>query len=67
LAVTDFSADESTLLWQHTLILSYLLADGNGTALDRRYRAYAPAWFWLGVPAFLSLIAVFWLMVAKSF
>ena len=23
------------------------------------------AWFWLGWPAFLGLIAVFWLMVAK--
>jgi uncharacterized membrane protein len=28
------------------------------------YRAMR-AWFWLGWPAFLALIAVFWLMVAK--
>jgi uncharacterized membrane protein len=29
------------------------------------YWAYSRIWFWLGVPAFLSLLAVYWLMVAK--
>ena len=29
------------------------------------YRAYARAWFWLGVPAFAAVVLVFWLMVAK--
>jgi uncharacterized membrane protein len=37
----------------------------SGASLDHRYWAYARTWFWLGVPAFLSLVVVFWLMVAK--
>jgi uncharacterized membrane protein len=40
-------------------------SDSQGTPLAARYWVYARAWFWLGVPAFLSLVVVFWLMVAK--
>lgn len=40
-------------------------SDSSGRALDSRYWTYARIWFWLGVPAFLSLVVVFWLMVAK--
>jgi uncharacterized membrane protein len=40
-------------------------ADASGVALDRRYRDYASLWFRLGVPAFVALIVVFWLMVAR--
>ena len=40
-------------------------SDSRGTALAPTYWVYARMWFWLGVPAFLSLVAVFWLMVAK--
>jgi uncharacterized membrane protein len=29
------------------------------------YRTYARIWFWLGVPAFAAVAAIFWLMVAK--
>ncbi len=43
------------------------LSESKGTPLDLQYWAYARTWFWLGVPAFLSLIVVFWLMVAKPF
>jgi uncharacterized membrane protein len=43
------------------------LSESKGTPLDHQYWAYARTWFWLGVPAFLSLIVVFWLMVAKPF
>jgi uncharacterized membrane protein len=41
------------------------LADDGGVALPPLYWAYARSWFWLGVPAFLALLAVYWLMVAK--
>ena len=40
-------------------------SDTQGTPLAASYWVYARAWFWLGVPAFLSLVVVFWLMVAK--
>jgi uncharacterized membrane protein len=40
-------------------------ADAGGTALPQSYFAYARMWFWLGIPAFASLMVVFWLMVAK--
>lgn len=40
-------------------------SDLQGSRLTPRYWSYARVWFWLGVPAFLSLVAVFWLMVAK--
>ena len=40
-------------------------SDAQGTPLPPTYWAYARAWFWLGVPAFVSLVVVFWLMVAK--
>ena len=33
--------------------------------LPDNYWRYARTWFWLGVPAFLSLVTVFWLMVSK--
>jgi uncharacterized membrane protein len=41
------------------------LADDSGAPLPALYWAYARTWFWLGVPAFLALLAVYWLMVAK--
>ena len=40
-------------------------SDYRGASLPSRYWTYARVWFWLGVPAFLSLMVVFWLMVAK--
>ncbi len=40
-------------------------SDLCGIPLVPAYWQYARAWFWLGVPAFLSLVVVFWLMVAK--
>jgi uncharacterized membrane protein len=29
------------------------------------YRRLSRVWFWLGWPAFLSMLAIFWLMIAK--
>ena len=40
-------------------------ADDANTALPLLYWRYARLWFWLGVPAFLALLVVYWLMVAK--
>jgi uncharacterized membrane protein len=36
-----------------------------GTALPPAYHRAMRLWFWLGWPAFLSVIAIFWLMVMK--
>jgi uncharacterized membrane protein len=33
--------------------------------LDADYRRLARQWFWLGVPAFLAMVAIFYLMVFK--
>lgn len=41
------------------------LADTQNAPLPARYWRYARRWFWLGVPAFLSLVLVYWLMVFK--
>lgn len=35
------------------------------TNLDERYHRYARRWFWLGVPAFISMVIVYFLMVFK--
>lgn len=37
----------------------------EGTALPAAYHRAMRAWLWLGWPAFISLIVVFWLMVAQ--
>jgi uncharacterized membrane protein len=38
-----------------------------GTALPDRYYRDARRWFWLGWPAFGAVLAIFYLMVVKSF
>ena len=40
-------------------------SDADGIPLTGAYWRYARVWFWLGLPAFLSLIVIFWVMVAK--
>ncbi len=35
-------------------------------SLGREYRRMARTWFWLGVPAFGSMVAAVWLMVFKT-
>ena len=37
----------------------------DGLALPTAYYRVMRWWFWLGWPAFISVIAIFWLMVAK--
>lgn len=38
----------------------------QGARLPEQYLRYARIWFWLGIPAFTSMIVVFFLMVSKS-
>jgi uncharacterized membrane protein len=40
-------------------------SERDGTGLPARYWRYARIWFWLGVPAFASLVVIFFLMVTK--
>jgi uncharacterized membrane protein len=40
-------------------------AEHAATTLDSRYRRCARIWFWLGVPAFVAVLTVFFLMVLK--
>jgi uncharacterized membrane protein len=42
-----------------------LCAVKAGTELPRRYWRYFRVWILLGIPAFLALVVVFYLMVAK--
>jgi uncharacterized membrane protein len=37
----------------------------NNQSLDERYHRYAKLWFWLGVPAFISMVVIYFLMVFK--
>ena len=41
------------------------LAVENNRDLDEIYSRYARWWFWLGVPAFVSMVLVYFLMVFK--
>jgi uncharacterized membrane protein len=41
------------------------VAAAQGTPLSPAYFRAMRAWFWLGWPAFLSVIAIFWMMVHK--
>jgi len=40
-------------------------ADARGETLPAEYRRLMRTWFVLGWPAFLAVLAIFWLMVAK--
>jgi uncharacterized membrane protein len=41
------------------------ISEREGAPMGALYRTYARVWFWLGVPAFASVVVVFWLMIAK--
>ena len=45
--------------------LALAAARSGATTLPPAYHEAFRTWFWLGWPAFLALVAVFWLMVAK--
>ena len=40
-------------------------AAGNATALPPRYHRLTRRWFALGIPAFASVLAILWLMIAR--
>lgn len=40
-------------------------AEMNRQLLPPRYWHYARIWFWLGIPAFIAILSVFFLMVLK--
>lgn len=40
-------------------------AVSQGGELPQRYHRYARIWFWLGVPAFIAMVLVYFLMVFK--
>jgi len=40
-------------------------SERSGVPMAVSYRSYARLWFWLGVPAFIAVVLVFWIMVAK--
>lgn len=42
-----------------------LAAAADGTPLPAAYHRAMRWWFWLGWPAFLAVMAIFWLMVRK--
>jgi uncharacterized membrane protein len=37
----------------------------NNVPLGADYKRMEKQWFWLGVPAFISMVAIFYLMVFK--
>ncbi len=41
------------------------IAARDSTALPQRYWRYLRIWVALGIPAFVALVGIFWLMVAK--
>ncbi len=57
--------------WLPVVWLQYQMRDmasvavTNGTPLPPLYYRYMRIWFWLGWPAFISLVIVFFLMVFK--
>jgi uncharacterized membrane protein len=60
------------LCWLPVVVLQIRMRDlaeaavaAGEPALPPRYHALARVWFWLGWPAFLSMLAIFCLMIAK--
>ena len=59
------------LCWAPVVLLQIRMRDlarayeTHGMPLGEKYLRYSRIWFWLGVPAFFSVIVIFWLMVTK--
>ena len=51
------------LQWRARVLADHAVA--AGTALPDEYRRVMRVWFWLGWPAFIGVLAIFWLMIAK--
>lgn len=55
------------VLWLQKMMHQIAATDPTSPVLPDDYWRYERAWTILGVPAFCSLVAVFWLMTAKPF
>ncbi len=55
------------VLWLQWKMHELAALDPTEPALPHAYWRYERAWTLLGIPAFCSLVGVFWLMVAKPF
>ena len=55
------------LCWLPVVVLQIRMRDlaVAAVAADDRAITRSRAWFWLGWPAFLSMLMIFWLMIAK--
>ena len=60
------------LCWLPVVVIQIRMRDLAETAVAAKeavlppsYHRLARIWFWLGWPAFLSVLAIFWLMIAK--
>jgi uncharacterized membrane protein len=60
------------LCWLPVVVIQIRMRDlaeaavaAKAPALPPSYHRLARIWFWLGWPAFLSVLATFWLMIAK--
>ncbi|GLK80143.1 DUF2269 family protein [Methylopila turkensis] len=59
------------LLWLPVVRMQIVMRDlaraaaAEGTPLPLRYHRLFRLWFWCGVPAFLMVLAIVWLMVAR--
>jgi uncharacterized membrane protein len=59
------------LCWLPVVVLQIRMRDLAFSALESNqplndtYHRYARAWFWLGVPAFIAIIIIFFLMIFK--
>ena len=56
------------LCWLPVVVLQIRMRDlaVAAVAADDRAITRSRAWFWLGWPAFLSMLMIFWLMIAKA-
>lgn len=52
------------LQWRAQKLAQQAVADG--TPLNAQYHRVMRWWFWLGWPAFISVLAIFWMMVTKQ-
>ncbi|MEC8812529.1 MAG: DUF2269 domain-containing protein [Pseudomonadota bacterium] len=64
--LADYLFTFPAVVWiQIQLKIMCIAASESGSELPERYNTLFKIWFFLGWPAFLGLVAVFYLMVAK--
>jgi uncharacterized membrane protein len=54
------------VVWLQIRMRDLVRAAGqSGTPIPDSYWAYSRTWLWLGIPAFVAVVVIFWLMVSK--